>query len=79
MFTCTTSIGNPDRLMCSLFMVLVHSPLMEKGTVFIPYEFETRLEFSQSRPAETAPGTPILSSLSVLSSWPRCQFILPSG
>lgn len=37
------------------------------------------LDFSQPRPAETAPGIPILTSLSVPSSWPSCQFILPLG
>ena len=30
-----------------------------------PYRFVTRLAFSLRRPAETAPGTPVLTSLSV--------------
>lgn len=58
-----------------------HSFLLLSGewTVVVTHEFERGLDFSQPRPAETAPGMPILTSLSVLSSWPSCQFILPSG
>lgn len=47
--------------------------------VFVTDELERRLGFSQPRPAETAPGMPILTFLSVPSAWPSCQFILPSG
>lgn len=58
-----------------------HSFLLVSGEMdgFVTYELERGLDFSQPRPAETAPGMPIFTSLSVLSSWPSCQFILPSG
>ena len=49
-----------------MFMVLIHfSCSMEIRTIFIPYEFVTRLDLSLPGPAETAPGMPILTSLSV--------------
>lgn len=45
-----------------------HSFLLLNCTVFIPHGFPRRLGFSQPRPAETAPGMPLLTSLSVPSS-----------